>query len=59
MNEIDMIALNDIEKTAVVAEVKRNPQRINLNDLQRKTETLHHELTKYDVTLKGFSLEDM
>lgn len=59
MNKIDMIALNDIEKTAVVAEVKRNPQRINLNNLQRKTETLHHELAKYDVTLKGFSLEDM
>ena len=30
-NEIDVIAINDLDKTAIVAEVKRNPKKIDLN----------------------------
>ena len=58
-NEIDLIALNDLDKTALVAEVKRNPKKINLQTLARKAEALRRELAKYRVELRGFSLEDM
>ena len=58
-NEIDLIALNDLDKTALVAEVKRNPRKINLQTLARKAEALRRELAKYRVELRGFSLEDM
>lgn len=33
INEIDLIVLNDLDKTATVAEVKRNPKKIDLNVL--------------------------
>ena len=33
-NEIDVIAINDLDKTAIVAEVKRNPKKIDMNILQ-------------------------
>ena len=58
-NEIDIIALNHLRKTAIVAEVKRNPQKIDLNALSRKAEVLTKYLGKYKVGLCGFSLEDM
>ena len=58
-NEIDLIALNDLDRTALVAEVKRNPAKINLQTLARKAETLRKELAKYRMELRGLSLEDM
>ena len=58
-NEIDLIALNDLDRTALVAEVKRNPAKINLQTLARKAETLRKELAKYRMELQGLSLEDM
>ena len=59
MNEIDLIALNDLDKTAIIAEVKRNPKKIDLNLLQAKVDSIKKELSKYKVQLKGLSLEDM
>lgn len=59
LNEIDLIALNDLDKTAIVAEVKRNPKKIDLNLLQAKVDSIKKELSKYKVQLKGLSLEDM
>lgn len=59
LNEIDLIALNDLDKTAIVAEVKRNPKKIDLNLLQAKVDSIKKELSKYQVQLKGLSLEDM
>lgn len=58
-NEIDLIALNDLDKTAIVAEVKRNPKKIDLKLLQSKTASIKKELSKYKVELKGFSMDDM
>ena len=40
MNEIDLIVLNDIDKTALVAEVKRNVDRYNPKLLQEKFESI-------------------
>lgn len=59
LNEIDLIALNDLDKTAIIAEVKRNPKKIDLNLLQAKVDFIKKELSKYKVLLKSLSLEDM
>lgn len=57
-NEIDLIALSDLDKAAIVAEVKRNPGKIDLEILKAKASTIK-ELSKYKVELRGMSLEDM
>ena len=58
-NEIDMIALNDIDKTAVVAEIKRQRRKFSSTGLADKVATLNRELSKYSVTQIGLSMEDM
>ena len=59
LNEIDMIALNDIDKTATVAEIKRQRRKISPAELAEKTSALNKELAKYAVTQIGLSLDDM
>ena len=59
VNEIDMIALNDLDKTAVVAEIKRQRKKFNPAELASKVEALNKELAKYNVTQIGLSMEDM
>lgn len=58
-NEIDLIALNDLDKTAIIAEVKRNPKKIDMTVLQKKADSIKKELAKYDVELKGLSMNEM
>ncbi|MBR6899017.1 MAG: ATP-binding protein [Bacteroidales bacterium] len=59
VNEIDMIALNDIDKTAVVAEVKRQRKKLNPSLLAEKTATIDKHLAKYTITQIGLTMEDM
>ena len=58
-NEIDLIAINELDKTGIVAEVKRNPRKINLESLTTKTKVVQKELAKYKIEIKGFSMKDM
>jgi AAA+ ATPase superfamily predicted ATPase len=58
-NEIDCIALNDFDKTAIIAEIKRNPQKIDMNLLQTKTDSIKKELTHYKLELRGLSMNDI
>ena len=58
-NEIDLIALNDFNKTAIIAEVKRNPKKISLQTLAAKTAAIQKELAKYEISLKALSLNDL
>ncbi|MDR2563040.1 MAG: ATP-binding protein [Prevotellaceae bacterium] len=58
-NEIDLIALNDFDNTALVAEIKRNPKKINLQTLKTKTSALQKHLTKYKISFKGLSMKDL
>jgi AAA+ ATPase superfamily predicted ATPase len=58
-NEIYIIALNDLDKTALIGEVKRNPQKIDLTILADKANSIKKEIAQYRVELKGYSLEDM
>lgn len=58
--EIDIIALNDIDRTALVAEVKRNAARYDARLLQEKFESIKGNFGKYKETkLIGLSREDM
>ncbi|HBK32892.1 MAG TPA: ATPase [Porphyromonadaceae bacterium] len=58
-NEIDLIALNDLDKTAIVAGIKRNSKKIDMTLLQAKADSIKKELAKYDVELRGLSLKEM
>lgn len=58
-SEIDLIALNEFDKAATIAEVKRNPRKISLPGLQTKAAALEPELKPYAVSFEALSLDDM
>ncbi len=61
-NEIDLIALNEIDKTALIAEIKCNPENIRMEKLSEKVAALKLRetlLQDYQIKLKGFSMQDM
>ena len=60
LNEIDMIALNEFDHTALAAEIKRNPKKINISDLENKVNSLpKSDFGCYSFELTGLSIEDM
>lgn len=59
VNEIDMIAINEIDKKAVVAEVKRQRKKLNSLELAGKVSTISKKLAKYEVRQIGLTMEDM
>lgn len=58
-NEIDLIAIEKIDRHATVAEIKRNPQKISIAKLEEKYDNIKSHLRGYKVELVGLSLEDM
>ena len=58
-NEIDVIALNELTKQAVVGEVNMQEKNINLEKLKLKAEAIQRDLAGYTVTYRGFSLNDI
>lgn len=58
-NEIDMIAIERLDKRATIAEVKRNPQKYNPNTLKEKYQHIKHNLRGYSTELIGLSMDDM
>ncbi len=58
-NEIDIVAINELEKCALIAEVKLNKSKININLLKTKALSLKDDLSGYDLEFAGYSLEDM
>ena len=58
-NEIDIVAVNDVEKRLTFCEVKRNSRRISLAELENKAKDIIAKYPKYIVEFKGLSLEDM
>ena len=58
-NEIDLIAIERLDKRATVAEVKRNARKYNPEALERKYACVKKNFRGYEVTLRGLSLEDM
>lgn len=58
-NEIDIVALNQLDKKALLVEVKRNPNKISLEVLAHKSKALKKELAPFEIQLLGLSLNDM
>ncbi len=58
-NEIDIVAINEVEKRLVFCEVKRNPRRISLKKLEHKSQDIVSTHPKFSVEYKGLSLEEM
>lgn len=58
-NEIDLVALDDFDSKAVIAEIKRNPSKISLPKLQAKATAIQSELSAYEISYEGLSLDDM
>lgn len=58
-NEIDLIAIEKLDRRATVAEVKRNPNKYQPKKLEEKYESIKHNLRGYKVKLIGLSMEDM
>ena len=59
MNEIDIIAINDLEKTCSIYEVKRQKKNINLSKIQEKAATFMQNLNSYTCKVYGLSMDDM
>ena len=58
-NEIDLIAINDLKKKLVIAEVKLNRSKINFIALKTKAERLLSSYPGYHVEWLALGLEDI
>lgn len=58
-NEIDLIAVNEIDKEIVIGEVKCNVRRISLNELREKSVNILSKQRGWQVKYVALSLEDM
>ena len=58
-NEIDIVAINDLEQKVLIAEIKRQKKNININDLKEKSLKIQSNFKKYTFEYKGFSMEGM
>lgn len=60
LNEIDIVAVNEYEKRAIIAEVKRNPDKMRINILKEKSKKLiAKHLSDYKIEYRGLSMDDM
>jgi hypothetical protein len=58
-NEIDIVAVNEMEKKVLIAEVKLNPKKIDLNSVKNKSLKLIEDFKSYTIEYKGYSMVDM
>lgn len=59
-NEIDLIAINEFDRTGIAAEIKRNVHKISMTKLQQKIDMLpKKDFGEYQLRLRSFSLDDM
>jgi AAA+ ATPase superfamily predicted ATPase len=58
-NEIDIVAVDDINKKLLIAEVKMNKKRANINELILKSKNLVEKFTEFQVEYKIFSIDDI
>ena len=59
MNEIDIISINDLEKSCNIYEVKRQAKNINLAKVQAKAAIFMQNLSTYTQNVFGLSMNDM
>ena len=58
-NEIDIVAINEYEKRALICEVKRQKKNLSIEVLKNKSVNLVRELKDYKIAFKGLSMDDM
>ncbi len=58
-NEIDIVAVDELNKELLIVEVKLNKEKINLKLLEQKAKNLLPKFKGYKVKYQGLSLEDM
>ncbi|MCB0594101.1 MAG: hypothetical protein KDD28_08420 [Phaeodactylibacter sp.] len=58
-NQIDIVAVNHLEKTALFAEVKRNEKHYSEHQLRIKAQSLLRKLSGYELDYLGLSLKDL
>lgn len=59
LNEIDIVGVNDLHKSILFAEVKRNAENISIPKLRVKAVHLTAQMKAYKASYKGLSMEDM
>ncbi len=59
MNEIDIVAVDDLNKKILIAEVKRNPDNISIGLLKDKAKNIVSKFKDYSFEFVGLSIEDM
>ena len=59
-SEINPMVFNGFDRTGMAVEIKCNPRKISLKDLQKKVDELPSKtFGEYTLSLKGLSIEDM
>lgn len=59
-NEIDLIAVNDVERHLVIGEIKRQAQRLDMTLLREKAEKIaSKQRRRYSIEFVGLSMDDM
>lgn len=61
-NELDLVAVNRIERKVEIAEIKRNRDKISQNLLEARSQVFlasHPDMKGFSLSLRALSLEDM
>lgn len=58
-NELDLVAVNEVDKTIVIGEIKRNRNRIDLHYLENKSENIRNKQRGFSISYIALSLDDM
>jgi len=58
-NEIDVVAINDLEKRIIIAETKLNKSKIRVNQLRERSKILIQTYPQYDLTYLSLGIEDI
>jgi AAA+ ATPase superfamily predicted ATPase len=59
VNEIDLVAINDMKKTIVIADIKLNKSKLNIGAVKNKAKELLESYPGYEVQWLGLSLENI
>ncbi len=59
LNEIDLVAINDIDKKLIFSDIKLKKDKLNISNLKRKSENYLHNYSKYIPEYLGLSLEEI
>jgi hypothetical protein len=59
LNEIDLVAINDLKKLIVIADIKLNKAKLNIGALKVKAKDLVSSYPAYEVEWLGLSIENI